>query len=119
MHNTPEPRPLSKAAVILLVMLAYSGLSAVAGGYVSARLAPSRPMLHAMILGGIALAPAPEGALVVWSAIDEKVPQVFATLVDAQGKRLHQAMITRSTKFHSLSSRSSGVPTRSRLLGLS
>ena len=53
---------------ILLIMLAYSGLSAVAGGYVSARLAPSRPMLHAMILGGIALALSILAPAMFWSA---------------------------------------------------
>lgn len=53
---------------ILLVMLAYSALSAIAGGYVSARLAPTRPMLHAMILGGIALALSILATAMFWSA---------------------------------------------------
>lgn len=38
---------------ILLVSMIYSAVYGVVGCYVAARLAPSRPMLHAMILGGI------------------------------------------------------------------
>jgi hypothetical protein len=48
-------------------------------------------------LGGLALAPgAGAERLVVWSALDEQVPQVFATVVDGRGKRLRQRMVTRA-----------------------
>lgn len=48
-------------------------------------------------LGGLALAPgAGTEKLVVWSALDEQVPQVFATVVDGRGKRLRQRMVTRT-----------------------
>jgi hypothetical protein len=61
-------------------------------------LVPAEPLsLRARSLSGIDLVPADEGALLVWSAIDEKDPQVFATLLDPTGKKVHQAMITRST----------------------
>jgi len=33
--------------------LVYRGLAAIAGGWVTARLAPSRPMRHALILAGV------------------------------------------------------------------
>ena len=40
---------------LLLFTLAYVGVYAVAGCYLAARLAPSRPMLHAMVLGVLGL----------------------------------------------------------------
>jgi hypothetical protein len=45
--------------------------------------------------GGVALvAPEKGRGLVVWSALDENVPQVFATLVDGKGVRISQKMLT-------------------------
>ncbi|HVE79536.1 MAG TPA: hypothetical protein VNA89_11765 [Gemmatimonadaceae bacterium] len=41
---------------LLLFALAYGALFAVAGAYVTGRLAPGRPVTHALILGAIALA---------------------------------------------------------------
>jgi hypothetical protein len=41
---------------LLLLTLAYVGVYAIAGCYLTARLAPERPMLHAMILGLLGLA---------------------------------------------------------------
>lgn len=49
--------------------------------------------------GGVALAASsgsPAEALLVWTAIDFKVPQVFATVVDEKGKKLRQRMLTRA-----------------------
>jgi hypothetical protein len=40
----------------LLVVCAYVALFGILGCYVTARLAPSRPMLHALVLGALALA---------------------------------------------------------------
>jgi hypothetical protein len=40
-----------------LLALAYRSVYAVLGGYVAARLAPSAPMRHALILGGIGVVP--------------------------------------------------------------
>lgn len=40
----------------LLIICAYVALFGILGCYVTARLAPSRPLLHALIMGGIALA---------------------------------------------------------------
>lgn len=36
-------------------------------------------------------------AVVIWSALDNKQPEVFATLVDSRGQRLQQRMLTRTT----------------------
>lgn len=48
--------------------------------------------------GGVALAAAAAGsseALLAWTAIDFKLPQVFLTVLDAKGKKLRQRMLTR------------------------
>lgn len=41
---------------VLLLMMGYVGLFAVTGCYLTARLAPGRPMLHALVLGALGLA---------------------------------------------------------------
>lgn len=53
--------------------------------------------LRARSLAGVSLAPGRPGqneALLVWSAIDNKQPQVFLTLLDARGKKKQQKMLT-------------------------
>ncbi len=45
----------------------YRSLWAVAGGYTAARLAPERPMLHAIILGGIGFVAALGGCIMKWN----------------------------------------------------
>jgi hypothetical protein len=44
----------------------YRSLWAVVGGYTTARLAPERPMLHAIILGGIGVVLALAGCFMMW-----------------------------------------------------
>lgn len=47
--------------------------------------------------GGLSVAPGRGSErLLAWSALDGGEPQVFATVVDAQGKRLRQRMLTRT-----------------------
>jgi hypothetical protein len=43
------------AGYLFAVAAAYRALFAIAGGYLTARLAPDRPMLHAWVLAGIGL----------------------------------------------------------------
>lgn len=51
---------------------------------------------RARSLGGVQLAHQPgKGSLMVWAALDAKTPQLFATLVDAKGKKVRQKMLTR------------------------
>jgi hypothetical protein len=50
----------------LAVALAYRCLYAVAGAYVTAQMAPRRPVLHALILGIVGTALAVAGAAVMW-----------------------------------------------------
>jgi hypothetical protein len=52
---------------MLVVALAYRMLYTVAGGYVTARLAPSRPVRHVVILGCIGIAAATAGTIVGWN----------------------------------------------------
>ena len=55
-------------ARILILMLVYTALAAIGGSYVTARLAPSRPLRHAMILGAIALALSIVATVMFWDA---------------------------------------------------
>ena len=50
----------------LAIALAYRCLYAIAGAYVAAQMAPSRPVLHALILGAVGMALAIAGAIILW-----------------------------------------------------
>ena len=52
---------------LFLLATAYRIAYTIVGGYVAARLAPDRPMKHAMILGAIGLALSIAGAVVTWN----------------------------------------------------
>ncbi len=56
------------ADTLLLLATAYRCIYGVAGGYIAARLAPHRPMAHAMALGVIGLVACIAGAAVTWNA---------------------------------------------------
>jgi hypothetical protein len=51
---------------LLLLATIYRTIYGVAGSYIAARLAPNRPLLHAMILGVLGLAASTAGAAVTW-----------------------------------------------------
>jgi uncharacterized protein involved in response to NO len=51
---------------MFIVATAYRCVYAVLGGYATARLAPSRAMLHALILGAIGTAFALAGTIMMW-----------------------------------------------------
>jgi hypothetical protein len=51
----------------LLLATIYRTVYGVAGSYIAARLAPDRPMLHAVVLGAIGLAVSILGAVVTWN----------------------------------------------------
>jgi hypothetical protein len=60
---------------------------------------PATISARARSLGGVTIAAAslaPAEALLGWTALDNKLPQVFATVVDASGKKLRQRMLTRA-----------------------
>lgn len=45
--------------------------------------------------GGVSLSRGRKNHLLVWTAIDDKTPQVFTTLLDDRGKKVAQQMLTR------------------------
>jgi hypothetical protein len=52
---------------------------------------------RARSLGGVSLvAPENNVGLLAWAAVDNDEPQLFATLIDASGRKLRQKMLTRS-----------------------
>jgi peptidoglycan/LPS O-acetylase OafA/YrhL len=63
----PQAEPGSYTGVMLLGALIYRCVYTVLGGYVTARLAPHRPLRHAFILGCIGIAAATVGVVVSWN----------------------------------------------------
>ncbi len=61
----PWGQPVADAP--LLLATAYRTLYGIAGSYIAARLAPNRPMGHALVLGAIGLAVSIVGAAVTWN----------------------------------------------------
>ncbi len=53
---------------LLTFTLAYVALFAVLGCYLAARLAPNRPMQHALLLGGVGLLFSVVGTIVAWAS---------------------------------------------------
>jgi hypothetical protein len=53
---------------LFLLALAYRIVYGVAGCYIAARLAPDRPMLHALVLGAVGVVFSTAGAVVMWDA---------------------------------------------------
>ena len=70
MHATgifpPWGQPMSSA--LFLVALAYRIVYGVLGCYIAARLAPDRPMRHAMALGVVGVVLSTAGAVAMWEA---------------------------------------------------
>lgn len=65
-HLFPSPNEQVNRPEILAIALAYRCLFTVIGGWVTARLAPGRPVLHALILGAIGTLVAIAGCFVMW-----------------------------------------------------
>ena len=70
MHATgifpPWGQPMSSA--LFLVALAYRIVYGVLGCYIAARLAPDRPMQHAVALGAVGVVLSSAGAVAMWEA---------------------------------------------------
>ncbi len=58
----------SMADALFLLALAYRIVYGVAGCYMAARLAPDRPMQHALALGAVGLVLSTAGAVAMWDA---------------------------------------------------
>ena len=63
------------------IITAYRAVIAIFGCWVTARLAPSRPMMHALIAGGIGMALAVLGAFFAWDRGPEFGPHWYAIAV--------------------------------------
>jgi hypothetical protein len=63
----PQSDPKAYLTWMLVLALAYRSLYTVAGGYVTAKLAPDRPMRHAIILGFVGIAAGTLGVIVSWN----------------------------------------------------
>jgi hypothetical protein len=61
----PWGQPVSDA--LLLLATAYRTVFGVAGGYITARLAPAQPMKHALALGALGVALSLGGAVATWN----------------------------------------------------
>lgn len=78
----PWGQPMNDTGLLLLA-LAYRMVYTAAGGYIAARLAPSAPMRHAVILGLIGLIPGTAG--VVAGASADLGPLWFPVAIAASG----------------------------------
>jgi uncharacterized membrane protein len=63
----PRPGTPTTNTGVLLVICAYVALFGILGCYVTARLAPSHPMRHALIMGGLALAMSIRVTISAWN----------------------------------------------------
>jgi multisubunit Na+/H+ antiporter MnhB subunit len=63
----PQKNPAAYVWWMLLLALVYRSIYTVAGGFITAALAPNWPMIHAIILGVIGLIFALLGLIVNWS----------------------------------------------------
>jgi hypothetical protein len=68
-------KPMSDSLLLLATL--YRSVYGVLGSYVTARLAPSRPMRHAMILGAIGTAVSVAGVVVTWNRVAEFGPHWY------------------------------------------
>jgi len=70
LHLTGVFPPLGQemSGGLFLLALGYRIACGVAGCYVAARLAPDRPVAHALALGGVGLAISTAGAVAMWDA---------------------------------------------------
>jgi hypothetical protein len=72
---TPLGLPMSDGPLLLATV--YRAIYGVLGSYVTARLAPSRPMRHALILGAIGVAASVAGAVMAWNRVAEFGPHWY------------------------------------------
>ena len=61
----PAGQPMYDTGLLLIASV-YRGIYSVIGCYLAARLAPNRPMRHAVILGGIGVLLSTAGAIALW-----------------------------------------------------
>jgi hypothetical protein len=76
-----DDRPMSDALFALATL--YRTIYGVLGAYVTARLAPHRPMMHALVLGAIGVVASTAGAIAMWSKLPAMGPKWYPLLLIA------------------------------------
>ena len=94
----PFGQPMSDA--LFLLATAYRTVYGVAGSYIAARLAPDRPMQHALALGVVGLVVSIVGTVVTWGRGPEFGPAWYPLAIIAiampcgwAGGRLHRPRV--------------------------
>jgi hypothetical protein len=75
----PWGQPMSDTLFVLATM--YRVVFTVAGGYLTARLAPERPMRHVIVLGCIGVVAATLGVALTWNSGPELGPKWYPVLL--------------------------------------
>jgi len=73
------------AGALFVLATAYRTLYGVAGSYITARLAPNRPMMHALVLGVLGLAASIVGVVATWDKGPEFGPKWYPLALVALG----------------------------------
>ena len=83
MHATGIFPPIGQAMAdsLFVFALAYRTIYSVAGGYITARLAPDHPVTHALVLGFIGFVLGLAGTLATWDRGPEFGPKWYAIAV--------------------------------------
>jgi drug/metabolite transporter (DMT)-like permease len=68
---------------LFMLATAYRVVYTILGSYIAARLAPDRPMWHAMVLGVVGLVVSIAGAVATWNAQPSIGPHWYALLIAA------------------------------------
>jgi hypothetical protein len=95
----PFSQPKLFTAPLLGLATVYRSLYGVAGGYLAARLAPDRPMGHALALGAVGLAVSITGAVAMWGVGPAWYPLALVVLAVPcawAGGHFHQMRRTRA-----------------------
>jgi hypothetical protein len=68
----------SMSDALFILATAYRTIYGVLGAYITARLAPNRPMTHALILGALGTVAAAAGAIAMWNKMPAIGPKWYA-----------------------------------------
>jgi hypothetical protein len=68
----------SMSDTLFILATTYRTIYGVLGAYITARLAPDRPMFHALILGVLGTVAAAAGAIAMWNKMPEIGPKWYA-----------------------------------------
>jgi hypothetical protein len=75
----------SMSDALFVLATAYRTIYGVLGAYITARLAPGRPMMHALILGALGTVAAAAGAIAMWNKMPAIGPKWYALLLIVLG----------------------------------